>query len=142
MAAIYGKPFSIYFPQYYPIPVNDDAWGKGFTDWSLVANANMRDWWIGVLPRGASTTARHPRFTGRRSGGAAAGLGGFGVYHYWFYSHQELGAFEQTLLHSSTISMPWFLIWASGDGHEGGSAIRHNSLTLRQNPARAPSNCM
>jgi len=35
------------------------------------------------------------------------GLGGIGLYHYWFYTHQELDAFERTLLQtpSSELSL-------------------------------------
>ena len=109
------KPFAIYFPQFYPIPINDSAWGNGFTDWSLVANANMRAWWERRAPErgfydGSSTAVHLAQMEEARS----AGLGGFGVYHYWFFTYQELDAFERTLLRRpAEPAMPWFLIWAS-----------------------------
>jgi len=109
------NPFSIYFPQFYPTPTNDHAWGKGFTDWSLVANANMRDLWLRRAPaRGFYDGSSREAHLAQMREAEAAGVGGFGVYHYWFYSHQELGAFERTLMESPAQSrMPWFLIWAS-----------------------------
>lgn len=109
------KPFAIYFPQFYPTPTNDAAWGKGFTDWALVANANMRDMWSRRAPaRGFYDGSSPTVHLEQMEEAEAAGLGGFGVYHYWFYSHQELGAFEQTRLNPRCSSdMPWFLIWAS-----------------------------
>ena len=107
------KPFAIYFPQFYSTPTNDEAWGKGFTDWILVANANLRDMWARRAPRrgfynGASPDVHRAQIAEMQ----AFGLGGFGVYHYWFYSHQELNAFESTLL-AERPGMPWFIIWAT-----------------------------
>lgn len=107
-------PFAIYFPQFYPTPTNDAAWGKGFTDWGLVANANMRRQWRPRAPLrgfydGASATVHHEQVEEAR----AAGIGGFGLYHYWFFTHQELDAFERTLLNGAGAAIPWFLIWAT-----------------------------
>lgn len=109
------KPFSIYFPQFYPTPTNDRAWGKGFTDWSLVAHANLHDRWARRAPRrgfydGADPVVHRTQMDEM----VAAGLGGMAVYHYWFYTHHELPVFEQTLLaERGGIDLPWFLVWAS-----------------------------
>jgi Glycosyltransferase WbsX len=109
------KPFAIYFPQFYPTATNDKAWGAGFTDWSLVANANMREAWTRRAPAAGFYDGSDPKVHLRQMNEATlAGLGGFAVYHYWFFSHQELSAFEQTLIGSPADStVPWFLIWAS-----------------------------
>lgn len=108
------KPFAIYFPQFYSIPINDDAWGRGFTDWALVANANLRNQWPRRAPQaGFYNGASREVHLGHIREASAAGLGGFGVYHYWFFTQQELGAFETTLRQSPMPSLPWFLIWAS-----------------------------
>lgn len=110
------KPFAIYFPQFYPTATNNKAWGAGFTDWSLVANANMRDVWPRRAPAGGFYDGASPLVHARQMDEAkAANLGGFAVYHYWFYTHQELNAFEQTMLINTTFenTLPWFLIWAS-----------------------------
>ncbi|MDE1713182.1 glycoside hydrolase family 99-like domain-containing protein (plasmid) [Chromobacterium amazonense] len=107
------KPFAIYFPQFYPTATNNKAWGKGFTDWSLVANANLRNQWVRRAPLrgfydGASPEVHQAQINEMKNGG----LGGFAVYHYWFYTHQELNAFESTILERSP-GLPWFMIWAS-----------------------------
>jgi hypothetical protein len=109
------KPFAIYFPQFYPIPTNDAAWGKGFTDWCLVARANMLDEWGRRAPaRGFYDGADREVHVAHMQEATDAGLGGFAVYHYWFYTHQELDAFERTVLSASdpARTIPWFLIWA------------------------------
>lgn len=108
------KPFAIYFPQFYPTPTNDAAWGHGFTDWALVANANMRGLWARRAPRrgyydGSSRAVHLSQIQEMRS----FGLGGLALYHYCFYTHQELNAFENTLLASDASQVqPWFLVWA------------------------------
>jgi hypothetical protein len=110
------KPFAIYFPQFYPTKTNNDAWGAGFTDWALVANSNLRDAWPRRAPAAGFYDGSSPLVHARQITEALdAGVGGFGVYHYWFYTHQELNSFEETLLGglSAAQSLPWFLIWAS-----------------------------
>jgi hypothetical protein len=107
------RPFAIYFPQFYPTPTNDLAWGHSFTDWVLVANANLRDRWSRRAPQrgfydGSSAEIHRKQISEMKQ----FGLGGMAVYHYWFYTHQELAAFESTLLAQSQ-GFPWFLIWAS-----------------------------
>jgi hypothetical protein len=110
------QPFSIYFPQFYPTPTNDRVWGKGFTDWSLLSGYNLRrpDSERRAPARGlynGADPAVHKAQIGQMQ---SAGLGGLGLYHYWFYTHQELDAFETTLLAGdASVSMPWFLIWAT-----------------------------
>lgn len=110
------KPFAIYFPQFYPTTTNSKAWGAGFTDWTLVSNANMRNIWPRRAPAAGYYDGASPLVHARQMGEAkAANLGGFAIYHYWFYTHQELNAFEQTMLTKATSeeSLPWFLIWAT-----------------------------
>lgn len=109
------KPFAIYFPQYYPTPTNDKAWGHGFTDWSLIANANLRDQWARRAPRRGFYDGADPSVhAAQMDEMVEAGLGGMAVYHYWFYSHQELTAFERSLLGGrARHDLPWFLVWAS-----------------------------
>jgi len=109
------KPFTIYFPQFYPTPTNDEAWGQGFTDWALVAYANLHRRWSRRAPRrgfydGSDPSVHLQQFEEMRR----FGLGGFALYHYWFFTHQELDAVEQTLLQrADAAALPWFLVWAS-----------------------------
>ena len=109
------KPFTIYFPQFYPTPTNDSAWGQGFTDWMLVADANLHDRWRRRAPaRGYYDGSQPALHLSQMRQIRDFGLGGIGLYHYWFYTHQELDAFERTLLQTpSSEAVPWFLIWAT-----------------------------
>lgn len=110
-----NRPFTIYFPQFYPTPTNDQAWGKGFSDWTLLGGHNAR------LPSsdrraparglydGSDRNVHRAQIAEMRS----AGIGGMGLYHYWFFTHQELAAVEQGLLGDAGQGFPWFLIWAT-----------------------------
>lgn len=110
------KPFCIYFPQFYPLPQNDTSWGFGFTDWVLVANANLHNLWSRRAPKigfydGACEELHLSQIREMKSNN----LGGIGLYHYWFYEGERvLDKFENTLLkNSSEKLLPWFFIWAN-----------------------------
>jgi hypothetical protein len=130
------KPFSIYFPQYYPTQTNNNAWGNGFTDWSLVANANMCERWVRRAPeRGFYDGASSDVHLAQIDEMVKFGLGGLAVYHYWFFTHQELDAFEKTMLSNRT-NFPWFMIWAS----EGWSKRWLGDTTSIIQLAKSPTN--
>ena len=82
----------------------------------LVAAANARDLWPRRVPqRGFYDGASSDVHLAQMQEAVAAGLDGFGVYHYWFYSRHELSAFEQTLSgpHQEAVPFPWFVVWAT-----------------------------
>ena len=109
------NPFIIYFPQFYPTPINNKVWGKDFTDWTLVQYANMLNSWEKMMPRrgyynGSDSNLHLEQFSEIMS----AGLGGVGLYHYWFYDSRQLSKVEETILkYSDEVNIPWFLIWAT-----------------------------
>lgn len=108
-------PFAIYFPQFYATPTNDRAWGQGFTDWALVAQANLRPSWNRRAPAAGFYDGASPAVHGKQLNAIRShGLGGMAVYHYWFHASHELSAFEHTLLDAEgDAAPPWFLIWAT-----------------------------
>lgn len=135
------NPFAIYFPQFYPTAVNDAAWGQGFTDWSLVAEANLHPLWTRRAPAmgfydGACPAVHEAQIEAARS----AGLSGFGLYHYWFYDSHELAAFENTLLQRRAAGSPpfkWFVIWATENWSKRWIGDPTRLLSLPEQPTEA-----
>jgi Glycosyltransferase WbsX len=110
------RTYAIYFPQFYSIPVNDQAWGKHFTDWLLVGQANFAGLWDRRAPEKGYYDGSSPGLHAQQENEAkGSGLAGFGLYHYWFYSQQELSAFEDSILSGNILNEEnsWFLIWAN-----------------------------
>ena len=110
------KPFSIYFPQFHSIPHNDKTWGYGFTDWVLVAYANMHNLWARRSPAigfydGSSEDVHLFQISQMKINE----IGGIALYHYWFYEGERvLDSFEKTLLNNNKEKiLPWFFIWAT-----------------------------
>lgn len=131
------KHFVIYFPQFYPIPLNDEVWGKDFTDWTLVQHANLLNTWSRMMPRrgyynGSDTNLHLEQFSEIMS----AGLGGVGLYHYWFYDSHQLTKVEETLLkYSDEVSIPWFLIWATENWSKRWIGDSTEILSFSKNPS-------
>lgn len=131
------KPFCIYFPQFYPTEINNVTWGDGFTDWVLVAHANMRNVWKRRAPQIGYYDGANPQVHLKQIDQMKqSNLGGIALYHYWFYESRELTAFEQTI--SSTThnkDFPWFLIWATESWSKRWIGDQTEIINLSDNPS-------
>ena len=131
------KPFVIYFPQFYPTPINNEVWGKDFTDWTLVQYANMLNSWKKMMPSrgyydGSNSNLHLEQFSEINS----AGIGGIGLYHYWFYDSHELSEVEKTLLdYSNELNTKWFLIWATENWSKRWIGDSTEILSFSKNPS-------
>ncbi|WP_238367983.1 glycoside hydrolase family 99-like domain-containing protein [Mesobacterium pallidum] len=129
-----AKVLAYYLPQFHPVPANDQAWGKGFTEWNNIARG---------MPRfEGHVQPRQPRDLGfydlrdtdamRRQVeiAQAAGIHGFCFYHYWFDGERVLERPMNALLADPSIEMPFCLMWANEnwtrtwDGHDRDVLLR------------------
>ncbi len=109
---------AFYLPQYHPIPLNDQAWGKGFTEWTNVAKAKplYRGHLQPHLPSDLGyydlrvPETREAQAHLARSHGVEA----FCYWHYWFGEGRRLLERPfQEVLDSGSPDFPFCLAWAN-----------------------------
>lgn len=125
------KIIANYLPQFHRIPENDKWWGKGYTDWVAAQNArpvykgqiqprvplnqnyyDLADW--KVLQRQAELARSY-------------GLWGFGIYHYWFSSKQNLLTKPaENLLQHPEIDINYLFIWDNCSWVRSWSGVKGN----------------
>ena len=113
-----ARVIAMYLPQYHPIPENDKAWGKGFTEWTNVAQAKplFRGHYQPRIPRDMGFyDLRLPEIREMQAEYARkAGIEGFMYWQYYFDKGKMLleRPFEE-VLKSGKPDFPFCLGWAN-----------------------------
>lgn len=126
------KIMAMYLPQYHETEDNNKWWGKGFTDWTSVKNAES-----------LFTGHRQPRvplnsnyydlselenIKWQVNLAKQYGIYGFGIYHYWFSTKkQTLTKPAEILLEHKEIDMPYFFGWDNNSWVRTWSKYKHNT---------------
>ena len=113
-----ARVIAMYLPQYHPIPLNDEWWGPGFTEWTNVASAKplFRGHYQPRIP--ADLGFYDLRLSETREAQAKmaseAGIEGFMYWHYWFGKGKRLLERPfQEVLESGKPDFPFCLGWAN-----------------------------
>lgn len=109
----HARPFFSFFPQFTTDPLNDAAWGTGFTDWDLIRSLPDAERPSFVPARGMYDPADPQFLPGLEQAVAAMSPdAGLAVYHYFFDGKHVLPGFERQLLAQNS-RLPFFICWAN-----------------------------
>lgn len=110
------KILAMYLPQFHQIPENDEFWGKGFTDWLTVRNAqplfdSHRQPRI-PLDNNYYDLSLMQNIEWQVSLAKEYGIDGFGIYHYWFNSEKNLLTRPAEIIRDhQNIKINYFFAW-------------------------------
>lgn len=136
-----ARVLAMYLPQYHPIPENDEAWGKGFTEWTNVAQARplYKGHYQPKIPADLGFyDLRMPEVREAQAEMAReAGIEGFMYWHYWFGNGRMLlqRPFEEVLA-TGKPDFPFCLGWANHSWMtktwKKGSAFQKDPMIMEQ----------
>lgn len=117
MERVEMKLIAMYLPQFHEIPENNDAWGKGFTEWVNVKKAKPL-----FLGHRQPRVPLHENYYNILEYGVMAkqaalakkvGVYGFCFYHYWFGGRMVLEKPAEMFLNNKSIDFHYCFSWAN-----------------------------
>jgi len=120
------KVIPVYLPQFHTIPENDKWWGKGFTEWVNVQNAQPlfegHNQPRMPLNNNYYDLSELETLKWQCKLANDYGIYGFCMYHYWFNGHLLLEKPMEMLLAHPEIDIKYCISWANHDWTDGWKA--------------------
>lgn len=111
------KTIAFFVPQYHRIPINDKYWGKGFTEWDNVRNAEPL--FEGHVQPKKPLNCNYYNLLNRDTKvwqqdlARRYGIYGFCYYHYWFDGKLLLERPCEQILEDESLTLPFCFSWAN-----------------------------
>lgn len=106
-----------YLPQFHPVPLNEAAWGRGFTEWTQITKAQpfFYGHYQPHLPADLGFYDLRLAETLRAQAALAKtyGISGFCFYYYWFSGRRVMDGPLEMLNRNKDIDIKYCLLWAN-----------------------------
>lgn len=129
------KPMAIYFPQFHKVKENNNFWGPGFTEWTLMNN------FTGEIKKPHIDLGQYNilDYHTRRKQACIAkehGIKAFCYYHYWFKDKKVMHKGLEKILEDNEPNIPFLFCWANEPWTRNWDGLESQTLIAQEYGSR------